>query len=225
MGFEAPNLTQVPLQPACTHSRLKSYPLSNKLTIVTALGQWPSLQSEKIASLPEMEALHAQKMVSKPVCAQEERSGTPSADQGHSTAKPRSSHVTWAQGWNPPTSPCPTLSARSESKSQGHCWKWHHKLKVVWRQYVSITYDQLNCFDLHQKYYRYGPSWFFQSWSRSFFSKSLAITEPIIPTTSYLLLYIVNYRVWLLLSHCMHVAVLNWSQSFSMTQVVTTETP
>ena len=49
------------------------------------------------------------------------------------TAKPRSSHVSWAQGWNPPTSPCPTLSPSTEPKSQGHCWKWHHKLKVVWR--------------------------------------------------------------------------------------------
>ena len=33
---------------------------------------------------------------SKSVCAKEERNGPPSADQGLSTAKPRSSHVTWA---------------------------------------------------------------------------------------------------------------------------------
>ena len=63
VGFEAANMTQVPLQPSCTHSRLKPHPLSNELAIVTALGQWSPLQSEKIASLPEMEALHGQKTV------------------------------------------------------------------------------------------------------------------------------------------------------------------
>jgi len=61
VGFEASNLTQVPLQPSCTHSRLKPHPLSNELAIVTALDQWSPLQSEKIASLPEMKALHDQK--------------------------------------------------------------------------------------------------------------------------------------------------------------------
>ena len=78
-------------------------------------------------------------------CAQEGRSGPPSADQGFSTAKPRSSHVTWAQGWNPLTSPCPTLSAgiHVETKSQGLCRKWHHKLKVVWCIYASIAYNRL----------------------------------------------------------------------------------
>ena len=57
VGFEASNLTQVPLQPSCPHSRLKPHPLSNELAIVMALGQWLPLQSEKIASLPEKEAL------------------------------------------------------------------------------------------------------------------------------------------------------------------------
>ena len=87
----------MPLQPSCTHLRLKSHPLSNELAIVTALGQWSPLQSEKIASLPEMEALHGQKTVFfKPVRAQEERNGPPRVDQVLSTAKSRSSHVTWA---------------------------------------------------------------------------------------------------------------------------------
>jgi len=31
------------------------------------------------------------------------------------------------------------LSAGTDPKSQGHCWKWHHKLKVVWCIYASIT--------------------------------------------------------------------------------------
>ena len=39
--------------------------------------------------------------------------------------------------------PCPTLSAGVEHKSQGHCRKWPHKLKVVWCLYVSIAYNQL----------------------------------------------------------------------------------
>ena len=58
-----PSLAKLALQPSCTHSRLKPHPLSNELAIVTALGQWSPLQSEKIASLPEMEALHGQKTV------------------------------------------------------------------------------------------------------------------------------------------------------------------
>jgi len=80
------------------------------------------------------------------------------------------------------------------------------------------------------KYYRYGPYRYFQSRSPSFIrNHSLSNTEPITPTTSHLLLYVsVNYRLWLLLSHCKYIIVLNWSQieaCFSMTQVVTTETP
>jgi len=63
VGFEASSLTQVPLQPSCTHSRLNPHPLSNELAIVTALGQWSPLQSEKIASLQEIEALHGKKTV------------------------------------------------------------------------------------------------------------------------------------------------------------------
>ena len=39
----------------------------------------------------------ARRSFSKPVRAQEERNAPPRADQGLSTAKPRSSHVTWAQ--------------------------------------------------------------------------------------------------------------------------------
>jgi len=31
---------------------------------------------------------------------------------------------------NPPTSHYPALSIGTEPKSQGHCQRWHHKLKV-----------------------------------------------------------------------------------------------
>ena len=139
MGFEASNLTQVPLLSSCTHSGLKPHPLSNELAIVTALGQWSPYRARKEP--------HCQKwrpyMARRPVRAHEERNGPPRDDQGLSIAKPRSSHVTWAQDWNPPTSPCPTLSAGAEPKSLGHCRKWHHKLKVVWRIYASIAYNRL----------------------------------------------------------------------------------
>jgi len=40
----------------------------------------------------------ARRPFSKLICAKEERNGPPSANQGLSTAKPRSSHVTWAHG-------------------------------------------------------------------------------------------------------------------------------
>ena len=132
MSFEACNFTHVPLQPSCAHSWLKPDPLSNELelAIVMALGQWSLLQSKKIAILPEMKALHGQKTVfQKTVHAKEERSSPPSADQGLSTATPRSSHVTWAQCWNPPTSLCPTLSAVAQNLSPkdiaGSEWLFH----------------------------------------------------------------------------------------------------
>jgi len=85
----------------------------------------------------------ARRLFSKPIHAKGERNGPPSADQGLSTAKTRSIHVTWAQGWKLPTSPCPILSDGAEPKSQGHCRQWHHKLKVVWRIYASIPYNRL----------------------------------------------------------------------------------
>ena len=40
----------------------------------------------------------ARRPFSKPVRAHEETNGPPGDDQGLSTAKPRNSHVTWAQG-------------------------------------------------------------------------------------------------------------------------------
>ena len=49
----------------------------------------------------------ARRPFSKPVCAHEERNGLPGDDQGLSTAKPRSSHVTWAQGETHPPPPVP----------------------------------------------------------------------------------------------------------------------
>ena len=44
-------------------------------------------ESEKIASLPEMEPYMARRPFSKPICAHEERNGPPWDDQGLSTAK------------------------------------------------------------------------------------------------------------------------------------------
>ena len=53
---------------------------------------------------------------SKPVCAREERSGLPSVDQGLFTAKPRSSHVTWARvETHPPPPVLPFLLAQNLS--------------------------------------------------------------------------------------------------------------
>ena len=74
----------------------------------------------------------ARRLFSKLIHAKEERNGPPSANQGLSTAKPRSSQAVCTLRVHPPTSPCPTLPAGAEPKSQGHCHKWHHKLKICW---------------------------------------------------------------------------------------------
>ena len=44
----------------------------------------------------------------------------------------------------PTTSPCHTLSAHAEPITQGHCWIWHHELKVSWRIHVSLVGIGLN---------------------------------------------------------------------------------
>ena len=145
VDFEASNFMQVSLQPSYAHSWLKPHPLSNELAIVIAVGQWPSLQSEKIASHQKWRPYMARRPFSNPICAKEEGNGPPSAaTKGFLQLGPEIAMLrTWAQGWNPPISPCPTLSAGAEPKSQGHCRKWHHKLKVVWCMYASIAYNQL----------------------------------------------------------------------------------
>ena len=64
-------------------------------------------------------------------------------NQGISTAKPRGSHAVCTLRVHPPASPCPTLSADTEHKSQGHCRKWHHKLKICWIQLKLLVFKRL----------------------------------------------------------------------------------
>ena len=42
-----------------------------------------------------------------------------------------------------PTSPCPTLSKHTEPISQGHCWKWHHKLFDIYMLWHFKLHDGL----------------------------------------------------------------------------------
>jgi len=89
-------------------------------------------------------------------------------------------------------------------------------LYLIWEDRLLLLFDssRFKPLWLTSKYYRYGSFWYFQSGSPSFIrNHSLSIAEPITPTTSHLLLYVsVNYRLWLLLSHCKYIIVLNWSQ-------------
>jgi len=76
-------------------------------------GSWPMVapteQENSLSARNGGPTYMAKSPFSKPVRAQEERNGPPRADPGLSIAMPRSSHVTWAQGWNPPTFPCPSF--------------------------------------------------------------------------------------------------------------------
>ena len=54
-----------------------------------AVGQWPPLQSKKIASCQKWGPYMARRPFSNPIRAKEEGNGPPSADQGLSTAGPR----------------------------------------------------------------------------------------------------------------------------------------
>jgi len=89
--------------------------------------QWSQLlandcpsEEEKKCHCQKWRPHKARRLFSKLVHAKEERNGPPSANQGLSTAKLRSSHA---------VAPLP---AGAEPKSQGHCHKWHHKLKICW---------------------------------------------------------------------------------------------
>ena len=120
---------QVPLQPSCAYSWLKPHPLSNKLAIVTALDQWSSLQINQIASPSEMEALHGQKTIFL-ACSSKggEKWATQCWPRDFLQLSPEAAMLT-----GPSVKPAhlPAPFAGAEPKSQGHCWKWHHKLKVV----------------------------------------------------------------------------------------------
>ena len=52
VSLEASNFTQMPLQLFCADLWLKPHPLSNKLSIITGLGQWLPLQTEKKSFTP-----------------------------------------------------------------------------------------------------------------------------------------------------------------------------
>ena len=60
-------------------------------------------------------------MFSKPICANKARIGPPSANQGISTDSHNSNHVQVTLQVTPPTSPCPTLSADTESAHKRAC--------------------------------------------------------------------------------------------------------
>ena len=95
-----------------------------------ARNQWPPAQTKKRLHCLKWRPRKARRLVYKPSYAKKERNGPPSANQRLSTAKPRSIHAVSTLWVHPPTSPCSTLSARTERKSKGHYWKWHHKLKI-----------------------------------------------------------------------------------------------
>ena len=60
----------------------------------------------------------ATRLLSKPIHAKKERNGLPNANQGLSIAIPRHSHAVCTLWVHLPTSPCPTISAGTEPKSQ-----------------------------------------------------------------------------------------------------------
>ena len=109
-GFETSNFTQVPLQPSCADSWLKLLPLSS-------MANEHPYRARKELHCQKRRSYMARRPLSKPICAKEERNGLPSADQGLSTAKPRSSHAVCTLQMHPPTSPCPALSAKIKDKA------------------------------------------------------------------------------------------------------------
>ena len=70
-------------------------------------------------------------LVSNSIYAKMDRNGTPSANQVTSKDEPRCGHAVCTLRVHPPTSPCPSLSAHAETKSQGHCRKWHHEAESL----------------------------------------------------------------------------------------------
>ena len=111
-------------------SWIKQHPLINDFSIVTALSWWLLMQTNKKLCCQKWRPHKARRQFSKPSHAKEERNGPPSANQGLSTAKPRSSYAVCTLWVHPPTPSSPALSAGAEPKSQGHFQKWLHELKI-----------------------------------------------------------------------------------------------
>ena len=97
---------------------------------------------------------------SKPIHAKEERNGAPSTNPVLFTAKPRSSHAVCTLQVHPSTSSCPALIAGAEPKSQGHCQKWYHKLKICdIKLYASIVFNWLVSAEVFQKLCHFQILW------------------------------------------------------------------
>ena len=76
------------------------------------------------------------------ICANKERNGPPSADQGLSIVNQVSHHVhrtPWLTHPPPPSHPFPS----KEPTSKAHCTKWHHEVKVGWCQLTHIPTSTL----------------------------------------------------------------------------------
>jgi len=85
-------------------------------------------------------------LVSNSICAKKDRNYPPSASQAISRDKPRDSHAVCTLRVHPPTSPCPVLSAHTEPKSQGHCWKWHHEAESLMMDISTMVPKELTTF-------------------------------------------------------------------------------
>ena len=91
------------------------------------------------SSLPEMEVNHL--FLSPFMQRRREVYGPPSANQGLSTAKPRLGHAVFTLWGNPPTSPCPRLSAHAVRTLSAHSIKWHNYLHAS--KLCPITHNEL----------------------------------------------------------------------------------
>ena len=99
LGSDAHNFTQLPLQPFCADSWLKTHPLINKFSTVMALGQWSPIPQDCYLN-PFVQRRKVAHPVSTKAFLQ------PSSEAAMLFAPFQCTH--------PPTSLCPTLSAGAE---------------------------------------------------------------------------------------------------------------
>ena len=81
--------------------------------------------------------------VSNSIYAKKDRNWLPSANQVVSKDEARCGHAVCTLRVHPHTSPCPTLSARTEPKSQGLSLKRHHEAESLMTDISTIGPKEL----------------------------------------------------------------------------------
>ena len=123
------NFTDVSLQPSCAYSWLKPHPLSNNNH-----GSWPmAAPTEQEISFTARNGgpTRPEDHFLRPFMQRRREMANRMLTRGYLQLSPEAAMLLGPRVETHPPPPVPPF-LELKSKSQGPCWNWHHKLKVVW---------------------------------------------------------------------------------------------